>query len=61
MFVSSNERETPRRKVVASFRPLQRIKHHFIDVTPTPLLTRLKGFYDRMVSLTKVLRSVAVR
>jgi hypothetical protein len=45
---------------IPDFQTLQRIKHHFIDIAPTPLLTGLKRFDDRVRYSMKMLRGVSV-
>jgi hypothetical protein len=44
----------------ADFQTLQRIKHDFVDVAPTPILSGLKRFDDRVADSMKMFRGVPV-
>jgi hypothetical protein len=38
----------------------ERLKHDLVDVTPSPILARLKRSHNRMLGLSEVLRGVSV-
>jgi hypothetical protein len=41
-------------------RPVRKIEHHFIDVTPAPAFRWIIGFDDRMPGYAKMLRGVSI-